>query len=171
MRFASAKHRCRRTWEQFQRSLAAMKISSYETTYLVHLLAAVLHLGNLDLIQDEGGDIMWEDDSIFMLICELLCIDQKMLVSILYNISEDTNYQSDSSGQARTLAAVYKNRDFLAQTIYGAAFDWLVSQVNALLSNDDECVQTVVLADFPGIMCEGSYGTLCCNMVSKACAG
>lgn len=49
---------------------------------------------------------MWDDDGLFMLICELLCIDQKMLVSMLYNISEDTNYQSDSRGQAKTIEEV-----------------------------------------------------------------
>lgn len=86
----------KRTWEQLQRSLAAMRISSYESTYLVHLLAAVLHLGNLEFVkqvrrwcaplvcthelQASGGasDIIWEDDALFMTICELLCIDQKV---------------------------------------------------------------------------------------------
>eukprot|EP00658_Telonema_sp_P-2_P035843 TRINITY_DN26012_c0_g1_i1.p1 TRINITY_DN26012_c0_g1~~TRINITY_DN26012_c0_g1_i1.p1 ORF type:complete len:381 (+),score=110.16 TRINITY_DN26012_c0_g1_i1:256-1398(+) len=159
----------KRTWDQLQRSLAAMKISSYESTYLVHLLAAVLHLGNLEFVQQPSttgaSDIIWEDDALFLTICELLCIDQKMLVSILYNISEDTHYQSDTDGQAKTLEQVYMNRDFLAQTIYGAAFDWVVAQVNALLSSDQHVVRTVQLTDFPGTLMEPSYGSLCCNMV------
>ena len=43
----------KRMWEQLQRALSALKISSYETTYLAHLLAAVLHLGNLEFSVDK----------------------------------------------------------------------------------------------------------------------
>ena len=38
-------------WEAFAAALAALKISTYEISYLVQLMAAVLHLGNLDFIQ------------------------------------------------------------------------------------------------------------------------
>jgi len=131
-------------------------------------MAAVLHLGNLDFIQpDENFPPTPADPALFKTICGLLALDEKLLISLLYNLPDDRTYQPSNRAAINTLTEIYINRDFLAQTIYGIVYDWMVLQLNAFLANDEMCTRVITLVDIPGMISEPTYGALCSNLLCE----
>jgi myosin heavy subunit len=158
----------KKIWEDFADALLKLKISTYEISYLVQLMAAVIHLGNLDFLQpDEDYPPTPADPALFKTICSLLCLDEKLLISVLYNLPDDRTYQPTNRAAINTLDEIYVNTDFFAQTIYGMVYDWVVLQLNAFLSNEDRCSKVITLVDLPGMISEPTYGALCSNLLCE----
>lgn len=109
---------------------------------LFSVLAAVLHLGNVDFAKkssyhsDEA--VIVKNTDVISIISKILDVKEETLTSAL-------TCKKTKAAKGETLVINYKlpdaiaTRDAMAKCLYGALFDWIVMQVNqALLSKKDQ---------------------------------
>lgn len=130
---------------QYVALLAALDVlgfSNEEVDSIIKIVAAVLHLGNLDFDlkmattgEDDGSDLSGSCLFHATHFCQLLGIDkailQKSLCQKVIRTPEKIFEKMLSVEEAE------QSRDALAKSIYGALFDWLVTRVNSAIVGED----------------------------------
>jgi myosin heavy subunit len=119
--------------EKFNEMMTAMdnfSISQAKALSIFELVAAVLHIGNFEII-DEGDSCRIKGSPTLDKVCELLHISADLLnqtlCSRLLDTSKDRIYKSLSYAECCESAAN------LAKLLYSKLFDWLVSMINGQL--------------------------------------
>lgn len=138
---------------------------------ICQLLAAILHLGQLDFVgqptEDAAAVANWD---VLEHVAALLGVDPEALQSALATKTwvrghDRVSALLDEEGAAR-------NRDALAQALYRLLFSWLGDFLNAKLSRDD-FQSFVSVLDFPGIQNGGGASRpnglheLCFNLANE----
>ncbi|ORZ20537.1 P-loop containing nucleoside triphosphate hydrolase protein [Absidia repens] len=128
-----------------QQSLAKVGITKDTQTQLFQLLAALLHMGNIE-IGGRGDAMIAEDDSSLLLTTKLLGIKtsefRKWIVRRQITTRSEKIVTNLSPAQAQVV------RDSVAKHIYSTLFDWLVNIVNDTLS----CPSAESVATFIGVL-------------------
>lgn len=114
------------------------------------LLAALLHLGNLEFVQDNGRNTeaaSVSNTAVLDVVASFLGVRAEVLESTL-------TYQTRMvSGERCTVfldpEGASANRDELARTLYGLLFTWLNETINQKLCKDDFAT-FIALVDLPG---------------------
>ncbi|KAG0150342.1 hypothetical protein CROQUDRAFT_88135 [Cronartium quercuum f. sp. fusiforme G11] len=115
------------------------------------LLAAILHLGNLEFVQDNGRNTeaaSIANSPVLEVVASFLGVRAQVLETTL-------TYQTRMvSGERCTVFldpdGASAHRDELAQTLYGLLFTWLNETINQKLCKDDFAT-FIALVDLPGI--------------------
>lgn len=122
--------------EKFTEMMTAMEnfnISESKALHIFELVASVLHLGNIEII-DNGDNVSILESASLRKVCELLQISDSVLNQYLCSRLLDTNkdriYKSLSYAEACEAASNF------AKLLYSKLFDWLVSLINNQLYND-----------------------------------
>ena len=130
---------------QYDALLAALEVlgfSAEETESILTVVAAVLHLGNLDFdvkaassSEDDGSAL--SDSCLFHAehCCRLLGIERAALERAL--CEKVIRTPEKQFEKMLSVDEAEQSRDALAKSIYGALFDWLVGRVNAAIVGED----------------------------------
>ncbi|CAM6090837.1 unnamed protein product [Calypogeia fissa] len=160
-----------REYLKTRRAMDVVGISPEEQEAIFRVVAAILHLGNVDFISGKEHDssVLQDDQSKFHLevVAELLKCNVKNLLDSLCErviVTRDENI-------TKTLdpIAAATNRDTLAKTLYSRLFDWLVDKVNKSIGQDPDSTTLVGVLDIYGFESFkiNSFEQFCINLANE----
>lgn len=118
-----------------QEALSTVGIGMTQQWAIFKLLAALLHLGNIEINAARNDASLSDDDPSLILACNLLEIDLAEFKK--WTIKKQIVTRSEKIVTSLNAAAAISVRDSVAKYIYSSLFEWLVSVVNSSLYNSD----------------------------------
>ncbi|KAJ1400696.1 P-loop containing nucleoside triphosphate hydrolase [Sesbania bispinosa] len=154
-----------------RRAMDVVGISEEEQEAIFRVIAAVLHLGNVEFAKGEEIDssVLKDEKSRFHLnmTAELLRCDVKSLEDALIKRVMVTPEEVIT----RTLdpVAALGSRDALAKTIYSRLFDWLVEKINISIGQDPNSKSIIGVLDIYGFESFkfNSFEQFCINFTNE----
>ncbi|WJX40431.1 Myosin-6 [Trifolium repens] len=143
-------------------------ISSEEQEAIFRVVAAILHLGNIEFSKGKGMDSSMPKDekSLFYLqtAAELLMCDAKALEDALCKrviVTRDETIVKCLDPEAARLS-----RDALAKIVYSRLFDWLVDKINNSIGQDPDSKSLIGVLDIYGFESfkTNSFEQFCINL-------
>ncbi|XP_022966587.1 myosin-17-like [Cucurbita maxima] len=154
-----------------RRAMDVVGISEEEQEAIFRVVAAILHLGNVEFAKGEEIDssVIKDEKSRFHLntTAELLKCDAKSLEDALIQRVMVTPEEVIT----RTLdpVAALGSRDALAKTIYSRLFDWLVEKINNSIGQDPNSKSLIGVLDIYGFESFkfNSFEQFCINFTNE----
>ncbi|KXG33240.1 myosin-17 isoform X5 [Sorghum bicolor] len=146
-------------------------ITDQEQEAIFRVVAAVLHLGNINFAKGREVDssIIKDDKSRFHLNTagELLMCDCEKLENALINREINTPEGVITTTVGPNSATI--SRDGLAKQIYSRLFDWLVNRINASIGQDPDSNKLIGVLDIYGFESfkTNSFEQLCINFTNE----
>ncbi|XP_057451250.1 myosin-12 [Lotus japonicus] len=146
-------------------------ISQDEQDAIFRVVAAILHLGNINFAKGNEVDSskLKDDKSLTHLrtAAELLMCDDKALEDSLCKrviVTPDGNITKLLDPDAAALS-----RDALAKTMYSRLFDWIVDKINSSIGQDANAVSLIGVLDIYGFESfkVNSFEQLCINLTNE----
>eukprot|EP00064_Thunnus_orientalis_P003654 superscaffoldBa00000309_g3665 len=161
-------------YAHFRSALKILMFTENDSWEICKLLAAILHMGNVDfkatIVNNmEGCDIL--SSSHFNMVSQLLEVDPKALEKSLTQRSFMTARESVT--KHLTSAQAVDGRDAFVKAIYGRLFIWVVGKVNAAIykapEDSEEVQQSIGLLDIFGFenFTKNSFEQLCINFANE----
>ncbi|KAI5481543.1 chitin synthase, glycosyltransferase family 2 protein [Pseudohyphozyma bogoriensis] len=157
---------------QLKEAFKAIGFPKKVVASLCQILAAILHLGNIDFVIDRQRSTdaaVVKNQNVLQIVAEFLGVEPADLEHALTNKStlvggEMCSVFLDVEGSAA-------NRDDLAKALYGLVFSWIGEFLNEKLCRDD-FTTFIALVDFPGpVLSSGSHESgidaFCFNLASE----
>ncbi|GMY06879.1 myosin-11 isoform X1 [Fagus crenata] len=154
-----------------KRAMDIVGISQKEQDAIFRVVAAILHLGNIDFAKGEESDsaILKDEESKFhlqmtadLLMCDLHALEDTLCKRIMITPEEIIKRSLDPCG-----ATV--SRDGLAKTIYSRLFDWLVDKINVSIGQDPTSKCLIGVLDIYGFESfkTNSFEQFCINFTNE----
>ncbi|XP_027343726.1 myosin-12 [Abrus precatorius] len=146
-------------------------IGQEEQEAIFRVVAAILHLGNIDFVKGKEVDSskLKDDKSLLHLrtAAELFMCDEKALEDSLCKrviVTPDGNITKPLDPEAAALS-----RDALAKTVYSRLFDWIVDKINSSIGQDSNAVSIIGVLDIYGFESFkiNSFEQLCINLTNE----
>ncbi|KAE9590489.1 putative myosin ATPase [Lupinus albus] len=146
-------------------------INQDEQDAIFRVVAAILHLGNINFMKGKEFDSskLKDDKSLFHLriVAELLMCDEKALEDSLCQrviVTPDGNITKPLDPDAAALS-----RDALAKTVYSRLFDWIVDKINSSIGQDSNAISIIGVLDIYGFESFkiNSFEQLCINLTNE----
>ncbi|XWS13545.1 hypothetical protein CRYUN_Cryun36dG0045800 [Craigia yunnanensis] len=154
-----------------RRAMDVVGISQAEQDGIFRVVAAILHLGNVEFAKGQETDAAEpkDDKSRFHLktAAELFMCDEKSLEDSLCKRVIVTRDESITKTLDPDAAAV--SRDALAKIVYSKLFDWLVEKINISISQDPESKFLIGVLDIYGFESfkTNSFEQFCINLTNE----
>ncbi|KAK1288090.1 hypothetical protein QJS10_CPB19g01162 [Acorus calamus] len=154
-----------------RRAMDIVGINGQEQDAIFRVIAAILHLGNIDFAKGEEIDssVVKDDKSKFHLkmTAELLMCDPQALEDALCKRVMITPEEVIKRSLDPLNAAV--SRDGLAKTIYSRLFDWLVDKINVSIGQDKSSKSLIGVLDIYGFESfkTNSFEQFCINFTNE----
>ncbi|CAI0385595.1 unnamed protein product, partial [Linum tenue] len=155
-----------------RRAMDVVGISEEEQEAIFRVVAAILHLGNIDFGNNEGdpeSSVLKDDDSKFHLdmTAQLLRCDPESLEDALCKRKMIT--PDDVIKKSLDISGAIISRDGLAKTIYSRLFDWLVDKINVSIGQDPKSKCLIGVLDIYGFESfeSNSFEQLCINYTNE----
>ncbi|KAG7638150.1 Dilute domain [Arabidopsis thaliana x Arabidopsis arenosa] len=138
---------------------------------IFRVVAAILHLGNVNFIKGEEADSskLRDDKSRYHLqtAAELLMCNEKMMEDSLCKrviVTPDGNITKPLDPESAA-----SNRDALAKTVYSRLFDWIVDKINSSIGQDPDAKSLIGVLDIYGFESFkiNSFEQLCINLTNE----
>ncbi|XP_010414067.1 PREDICTED: myosin-12-like isoform X2 [Camelina sativa] len=138
---------------------------------IFRVVAAILHLGNVNFIKGEEADSskLRDDKSKYHLqtAAELLMCNEKMMEDSLCKrviVTPDGNITKPLDPESAA-----SNRDALAKTVYSRLFDWIVDKINSSIGQDPNAKSLIGVLDIYGFESFkiNSFEQLCINLTNE----
>ncbi|KAG6658241.1 myosin-17-like [Carya illinoinensis] len=154
-----------------RRAMDVVGISEEEQEAIFRVVAAILHLGNIEFAKGDEADssVIKDEQSRFHLnmTAELLNCDAKSLEDALIKRVMVTPEEVIT----RTLDAVAAvgSRDALAKTVYSRLFDWIVDKINNSIGQDPNSKSLIGVLDIYGFESfkQNSFEQFCINFTNE----
>jgi myosin-5 len=146
-------------------------ISSEEQEAIFRIVAAILHLGNVEFAEGDDVDSSKpkNEKSMFHLrtAAELFMCDEKALKDSLCQriiVTRDENIVKTLDPEAAK-----GSRDALAKTVYSRLFDWLVNKINSSIGQDPNSKCLIGVLDIYGFESfkTNSFEQFCINLTNE----
>ncbi|GJT31482.1 myosin-12 isoform X2 [Tanacetum coccineum] len=160
-----------REYLETRNAMDIVGISQDEQDAIFRVVAAILHLGNIDFIKGKEFDSskVKDEKSLFHLrtAAELLMCDEKALEQSLCErviVTPDGNITKPLDPAAAALS-----RDALAKTVYSRLFDWIVDKINNSIGQDPTAKSIIGVLDIYGFESfkVNSFEQLCINLTNE----
>ncbi|CAL4954799.1 unnamed protein product [Urochloa decumbens] len=154
-----------------RKAMDTVGITEQEQEAIFQVVAAVLHLGNINFAKGREVDssILKDDKSRFHLNTagELLMCDCEKLENALINREINTPEGVITTSVGPNSATI--SRDGLAKQIYSRLFDWLVNRINASIGQDPDSNKLIGVLDIYGFESfkTNSFEQLCINFTNE----
>ncbi|XP_038717473.1 myosin-11 isoform X2 [Tripterygium wilfordii] len=154
-----------------RRAMDIVGISNKEQDAIFGVVAAILHLGNIDFAKGEDADaaVVEDDESRFHLqmTAELLMCDPQALEDALCKRVMITPEEIIKRSLDPRSAAI--SRDGLAKTLYSRLFDWLVDKINVSIGQDPTSKCLIGVLDIYGFesFTTNSFEQFCINFTNE----
>ncbi|KAG0535472.1 hypothetical protein BDA96_04G369100 [Sorghum bicolor] len=154
-----------------RKAMDIIGISSEEQEAIFRVVAAILHLGNVEFAEGDDGDSSKPKDekSLFHLrtAAELFMCDDKALQDSLCQriiVTRDENIVKTLDPEAAK-----GSRDALAKTVYSRLFDWLVNKINNSIGQDPNSKCLIGVLDIYGFESfkTNSFEQFCINLTNE----
>ncbi|KAK8463506.1 hypothetical protein SEVIR_1G372100v4 [Setaria viridis] len=154
-----------------RKAMDIIGISSEEQEAIFRVVAAILHLGNVEFVEGGDGDSSKPKDekSLFHLrtAAELFMCDEKALQDSLCQrviVTRDENIVKTLDPEAAK-----GSRDALAKTVYSRLFDWLVNKINHSIGQDPNSKCLIGVLDIYGFESfkTNSFEQFCINLTNE----
>ncbi|XP_020576204.1 myosin-11-like isoform X2 [Phalaenopsis equestris] len=154
-----------------RRAMEIVGISAQEQDAIFRVVAAILHLGNIDFAkgQEIDSSVIKDEKSKFHLkmTAELLMCDPQALEDALCKrvmITPEEIIRRTLDPVAATVS-----RDALAKTIYSRLFDWLVDKINYSIGQDANSKSIIGVLDIYGFESfkTNSFEQFCINFTNE----
>ncbi|KAL9235143.1 hypothetical protein vseg_009931 [Gypsophila vaccaria] len=154
-----------------RRAMDIVGISEKEQEAIFRVVAAILHLGNIDFSkgQEIDSSVVKDDKSKFhlrivseLLMCESQALEAALLERVMITPEEVIKRSLDPLN-----ATV--SRDGLAKTIYSRLFDWLVDKINVSIGQDPNSKSLIGVLDIYGFESfkHNSFEQFCINFTNE----
>uniref|UniRef100_A0A7N0RAB1 Uncharacterized protein n=1 Tax=Kalanchoe fedtschenkoi TaxID=63787 RepID=A0A7N0RAB1_KALFE len=153
-----------------RRAMDIVGIGAKEQDAIFRVVAAILHLGNIDFAKGEDSDssvVTEESRCHLQLTAELLMCDHQKLQDALCKRVMITPEELITRSLDPYSAAV--SRDGLAKTIYTRLFDWLVKKINSSIGQDPTSESLIGILDIYGFESfkTNSFEQFCINYTNE----
>ncbi|KAI3459593.1 hypothetical protein Pfo_016256 [Paulownia fortunei] len=154
-----------------RRAMDVVGISSDEQDAIFRVVAAILHLGNIEFTKVSESDASQpkDDQSRFHLktAANLLMCNEKSLEDSLCKRVMVTRDETITRSLDPDAAAV--SRDALAKIVYSRLFDWLVNKINHSIGQDPESKFLIGVLDIYGFESfkTNSFEQFCINLTNE----
>ncbi|XP_019462244.1 PREDICTED: myosin-6-like isoform X3 [Lupinus angustifolius] len=156
-----------------RRAMDVVGISSDEQDAIFRIVAAVLHLGNIEFVKgvDDGTDSSQpkDDQSRFHLktAAELLMCDEQSLEDSFCKRVMVTRGEAITRSLDPNSAAL--SRDALAKIVYSRLFDWIVDKINNSIGQDPNSKNLIGVLDIYGFESfkTNSFEQFCINLTNE----
>ncbi|KAM5563548.1 myosin-16 [Rosa sericea] len=154
-----------------RRAMTVIGISEVEQEAIFRVVAAILHLGNIDFANGEDHDssVIKDDQSLFhlqmaaeLLMCNPRALEDALCKRVMITPEEIIKRSLDPLG-----ASV--SRDGLAKTIYSQLFNWLVDKINVSIGQDPSSKCLIGVLDIYGFESfkTNSFEQFCINYTNE----
>ncbi|PSS10051.1 Myosin-12 like, partial [Actinidia chinensis var. chinensis] len=160
-----------REYLETRNAMDVVGISQDEQDAIFRVVAAILHLGNIDFIKGNEIDSSKLKDeksrNHLQTAAELLMCDEKALQDSLCQrviVTPDGNITKPLDP-----ASAVTSRDALAKTIYSRLFDWIVDKINSSIGQDPNAKSIIGVLDIYGFESFkiNSFEQLCINLTNE----
>ncbi|XP_023640678.1 myosin-10 isoform X4 [Capsella rubella] len=154
-----------------RKAMDVVGISPEEQDAIFRIVAAILHLGNIEFAKGEDSDAAEpkDDKSRFHLnvAAELFMCDEKALENSLCQRVMVTRGESITKPLDPGSAAL--SRDALAKIVYSKLFDWLVTKINNSIGQDPSSKYIIGVLDIYGFESfkTNSFEQFCINLTNE----
>ncbi|KAK4488660.1 hypothetical protein RD792_004431 [Penstemon davidsonii] len=160
-----------REYLETRNAMDIVGISQDEQEAIFRVVAAILHLGNVEFVKgSEVDSSKLKDDKArhhLRTAAELLMCSEKSLEDALCKriiVTPDGNIT-----KLLDPAAAVTSRDALAKTIYSRLFDWIVEKINISIGQDPDAKSIIGVLDIYGFESfkVNSFEQLCINLTNE----
>ena len=161
-------------FKEFKEALIILGFNNGEMFTIFKILAAIILLGNIEIIIDNNLKLMIKQKQIFLNICNLLNIDYNEFTSALINqeesmgnknllLNEDNNIvnQENNYNYYNENEEIVNVKNNFANELYNQLFLWIKNKINNNLNQDlsfeNEEEKIITLFDFCGYENNYSY--------------
>nr|XP_011462402.1 PREDICTED: myosin-8 isoform X2 [Fragaria vesca subsp. vesca] len=154
-----------------RKAMDVVGISPDEQDAIFRVVAAVLHLGNIEFAKGTEADSSEPKDerswSHLKTVAELLKCDEKSLEDALCKRVMVTRDETITKWLDPDTAAT--NRDALAKIVYSRLFDWLVNKINNSIGQDPDSKHLIGVLDIYGFESfkTNSFEQFCINLTNE----
>ncbi|KAL1807997.1 hypothetical protein ACET3Z_024987 [Daucus carota] len=154
-----------------RRAMDIVGIGEKDQEAIFRVVAAILHLGNIDFSKGKEADssVLKDDKSKFhlkmtaeLLMCEAEGLEDALCKRVMITPEEVIKRSLDPLS-----AAV--SRDGLAKTLYSRLFDWLVDKINHSIGQDSASISLIGVLDIYGFESfkNNSFEQFCINFTNE----
>ncbi|CAN4110468.1 unnamed protein product [Withania somnifera] len=160
-----------REYLETRNAMDVVGIGQEEQEAIFRVVAAILHLGNINFVKGKEADSskLKDEKSHFHLktAAELFICDEKALEDSLCKrviVTPDGNIT-----KLLDPAAATTSRDALAKTVYSRLFDWLVDKINSSIGQDPDAKSIIGVLDIYGFESFkiNSFEQFCINLTNE----
>ncbi|KAJ6361735.1 hypothetical protein OIU78_002207 [Salix suchowensis] len=154
-----------------RRAMDIVGISNEDQEAIFRILAAILHLGNIEFSpgkEHDSSTVQDEKSSFHMqMAADLFMCDANLLFATLCTRTIQT--REGNIIKALDCNAAVASRDALAKTVYARLFDWLVEKINRSVGQDPTSQIQVGVLDIYGFECfkYNSFEQFCINFANE----
>nr|AAT85070.1 myosin heavy chain class XI E3 protein, putative [Oryza sativa Japonica Group] len=152
-----------------RRAMDIVGINEEEQEAIFRVVAAILHLGNINFAKGTEIDssVIKDDKSRFHLntaaeLCDCDNLEKALITRVIVTPEEIITRTLDP-------ASALVSRDALAKTIYSRLFDWIVEKINVSIGQDPNSKQLIGVLDIYGFESFkiNSFEQLCINYTNE----
>jgi len=154
-----------------QGALELLGFTPMECGRIWAILAAVIHLGQLDFGLDDEQNMQAEPAATVRVVAALLRLDGASALSDIFELIGDPNEVKKKGGRHKPTEKVAASRDGLSRVLYERVFSWLIAKINLALCSEEASAIVSVLS-VPGGMTApsknpGGFSLLCRNYIHE----